>query len=157
MEKYQALIESANLHFKNADHMIFVTYPLINDPKLVITIAEKLYRSILLAINALLNYDYLYKHVSYIPELEQDKVKLFKEDTQKRYNFSKEIFSVIEDLKDLVNFRKRSPIEFVRKNNFVICSSGYTTKTISFTKIKQYGQEIKYFLAKINRILQNGF
>ncbi len=157
MEKYHTLIESANLHFKNADHMIFITYPLLNDPKLMMTIVEKLYTSVLLAIKAILHYDYLYKNISFVPEKEEEQVKLFKEHTVKQYHLGKEILLAIAELKDLVDFRKKSPIEFVRKNNFIVCSAGYTTKTINFQKIKKYAQEIKYFLMQINNVVKNGF
>ncbi len=156
MEPYLKLLESANLDFKNADHMVFVTYPLVNDPKLIMAIAEKLYNSIMSAITSVLTYDYNYKRVEILPEQDREKVDLFKVDTIKRYNFSREILVVIEELKDLLEFRKKSPVEFVRKENFVVCSSRYNTKTINLQKIKYYVHSIRLFMERMNRILKNG-
>ncbi len=156
MKIYRKLLEQANIDFKNADHMVYVTYPVVNDPKLVIVIAEKLYNSVMDAITAILNYDYLYKRISYLPLNEEDKVRLFKEDSIKRYNLKREILILIQELKDIIEFRKKAPLEFVRKENFVICNARYRTKTININKIKYYVSDIKIFLEKINKILKNG-
>ena len=156
MDNHRKLIESANLNFKNADHMIYVTYPIVNDPKLVMTIVEKLYSSVMDTITALLTFDYLYKRISYVPEREEDKIRLFKEFTIGRYSLNRELLILIGELKDLLDFRKRAPVEFTRKENFVVCSARYSTKTINIRKIKSYVQDIKTFLEKANRILKDG-
>ncbi len=156
MDNYRKLIESANINLKNADHMVYVTYPIVNDPKLIMTIAEKLYNSVMDTITALLEFDYLYKRISYIPEKEEEKIRLFKEFTIKRYSINRELLILIGELKELLDFRKRAPIEFTRKENFVVCSARYSTKTINLRKIKYYVQDIKVFLEKANRILKDG-
>lgn len=157
MEIYRKLLELANQNFKTADHMIYVTYPIINDPKLAFTIIERLYNTLIYGISAILNYDYLYKRISTLPENDEDKIKLFKEFTILRYNFNREILVLIKELKELLNFRNKSPMEFIRKENFVICNSRYNTKTINIRKIKYYVSNIRSFIEKVNRVLKNGF
>lgn len=157
MEIHSKLLEQANLNLKNADHMLYVTYPLINDPKLTISIIEKLYNIVMDAISAILNYDYLFKRIEYLPEKPGDKLALFKEDTIKRYNLNREILILIQELKEFVDFRKKSPIEIVRKENFIVFNSRYNTKTINIRKIKYYVGDIKLFMNKINKIVKNGF
>ncbi len=153
MYKHNTLLQESNVDFKNADHIIQVTFKIINDPKLMMTVVEKLHSSIIKSIDSLLYYDYLYKRISHIPTSAEDKLRLFRDYTIKKYNLKKEIIPVIKDLQDILEFRKRSPIEFVRKENLVICSSGYSTKTINVKKIKSYVAEIREFNQKINQAL----
>ena len=88
---------------------------------------------------------------------DEDKIRMFKEHTIKRYNLNREIIVTIQDLKELLDFRKKAPMEFVRRENFVVCSSGYNTKTINIQKIKYAVEEVKSLMKKINSILKNGF
>lgn len=156
MELYRKLLEQANLDFKNADHMVYVTFPVVNDPKLMITIAEKLYHSTIDAITAILNYDYLYKRIGSVPEKDEEKIRVFKEYAIKRYSLDREILVLLAELKSLVEFRKKSPIEFIRKQNFVIANSKFSTKTIDIRKMKYYINDIKQFMEKTNKILKHG-
>ena len=153
MKEHHILIKKANSKFKVADHMVYVTYPLLNDPKLIIIIADNLYYSLLDSIEAILNYEYYYKRLDNIPQKTNEKIKVFKEDIIKRYGFSAGILNVFDDLHKLMEFRKKGPVEFIRKGNFVICDRLYSTKMINFQKIKEYVQQIKPFIKKVQEVL----
>ena len=58
-ELYQELISGANKAVRTADHLVYVTYPLVNDVKLLVTITENLNKALLMAMEALLQYEYL--------------------------------------------------------------------------------------------------
>ena len=156
MEKYKELMREANIDLKTADHMIYVTYPLINDPKIIISIVDKLYKVLIKSVDAVLNYDYLYKRISRVPEDLREKLEIFDDFSIKRYNFSREVLILIRDLKELLDFREGSKVEFVRRENYVVCSSGYNTKTINIRKVKDYVNQTKEFVLKINKLLQDG-
>ena len=95
MEKYKTLIQSANSHYKNADHMVFVTYSLVNDPKLVITIADRLYKALMDSVSALLNYEYLYKRIGRLPETDDEKLEILKNQAMKEYNLDRNMLVFI--------------------------------------------------------------
>ena len=153
MEKAFMLAREATKAFKTADHLTYVTFPLLNDQKLFATIAEKLKEAVDKGMRALLEYDYLYKRIQFIPSDFQARVMLFKQYTQKKYNFKPTIFATIEDIEEIVTRRKESPIEFLRKDRLVIASANYRLKTVSLDHIKNYVTETKTFISKINEIV----
>ena len=153
MKDYQALMKEARISFRNADHMIYVTYPLIKDPKLITTIIDNLYYSILKSIEALLRYDYYNKNIDGVPEEWREKIRMFKEHAMKKYGFSDAIIEIFNELHKFMEFRKKSATEFIRKDNLVICDMLYSTKMINFKQIKEYAGRIKPFIQKAEGIL----
>ena len=152
MERFKELVEKANRSLNTADHLAYVTYPVINEPKLTITILNNIYQSLLHSIDALLYYDYLFKRVSFYPKDEKEKIELFRKITSKHYNIDREHIILIDEIKNLLSKHKESPIEFIRKDQLVICSTNYNIQTISINKIKDYLSKSKEFVDKINRI-----
>jgi len=157
MEEYELLMKKALTDFKTADHMIYVTYPLVNDPRIIVNIIDKLFNALINTITAILSYEYLYKRISRVPESLNEKLDLFKRIIDRRYNFDKGILGLIDDLIKLREFRNKSPMEFVRRENLIICSSGYNTRSINHRKIKEYVNQSKSFMFNASRLLvQNG-
>ena len=66
-ELFQELLASANKAFKTADHLCYMTYPLVNDIKLIVTIVDNLDKALVLGMDALLQHEYLYKRLSFMP------------------------------------------------------------------------------------------
>ena len=158
METFHKLLREASQRFINADHMVYVTYPIINDPRLIIAITGHLYYTLTNAIEALIAYEYYHKKLDFMPRTIKEKLEVFRESLLKYYGFSSNFMNMFNDLNKIMKFREKSPIEFVRKSNFVICDNNYSTKMINFQKIKQYTQETKSFIQKIQTIVeQNGF
>ena len=68
MEKFQENLVQAIKNLQIADHMAYVTYPLINEKRLLLKIFDEIYKSIISCINAILNYEYLYKRIKLSPQ-----------------------------------------------------------------------------------------
>jgi hypothetical protein len=66
---------------------------------------------------------------------------------------NKEYLALILDVKEAVLARRKAPVEFARKENFVICEDNYKLKTISFEKIRKYIDLTKTFLKEANAIV----
>ena len=64
MDQLKILINDANQKIRTADHLTYMTYPLIKDPKIVIKIAENIHLAMKTAIEAVVYYDRLYKRIS---------------------------------------------------------------------------------------------
>ncbi len=156
MEKYSGLIQESMKSAYLADHMIKVTYPLLQDPKLIAPISERLYGSLLKAIQALVEYEYAYKRIEHIPSDEAKQVELFVEQCMKTHKLDRRILPIIKELKGIVDFRKQGAVEFIQRDQYVICNAGYNKKTITLPVVKQYVEEIKHFVTTINQIINNG-
>jgi len=63
LEKYKENILLAIKVMKIADHITYVTYPVIKDKRLLMKSLDSVYDSIVAIINATLQYDYMWKRV----------------------------------------------------------------------------------------------
>ncbi|HLC72596.1 MAG TPA: hypothetical protein VJH37_03375 [Candidatus Nanoarchaeia archaeon] len=156
MEKAILLVNEATKAFKTADHLIYVTFPLLNDQRLFATVAEKLKEALDKGMCAVLEFDYLYKRIQFVPAEFQTRLSLFQQYAQKKYGFSPISFKCIQEVDEIVTRRRESPIEFIRKDRLVIASGDYRLKTINLEKIKELVQNTKMFISKVNQIIQTG-
>jgi len=67
MEEISNALKDANRLLRIADHLTYVTYPLVKDNKLIIAIAESLNGAMIKAMDALLYYDRYYKRIMHFP------------------------------------------------------------------------------------------
>ncbi len=153
MELYQQLLEDANKSFKTADHLTHVTFPLIKDIKLIITITENLDKTLTNALNALLQYEFLYKRIYGVPRDFNEKVEIFKSHCIPKYNIARGTLLLISEIKNLVEHRKNSPVEFVKSGKLVMCTNDYKMRILNYDKVKNYALQTKDLISKLNVIL----
>ena len=155
MEKFRSIVLEANKRLKLADHMLYVTYPLVKDHKLLIHILENIDKSLKCSIDAYLRYDRIYKRINANPETFLEKINIFSKISSKRYFFTQSDFEFIQEIDDLIRKHKESPIEFVRGNKFVICSEDYKTRVLTAENVKNMISKAKPFIFKLNNILSH--
>lgn len=151
MEKFQELRESAKKKIGVADHMLTQTYPLIQDPKLLLAVLENVFLSFTNSMSSILYYERLFKRIPPFQDNFESKFNSFRARIVEKHNVNAKYVNTIKEVKDLIVQHKKSPVEFVRKDKFVICNENYKIKTISINDIKSYIQEAKEF----NKISQN--
>ena len=149
MEKLKQLVAEANAQFKKADHLAYVTYPLVRETKLLYAIAEVLYESLHKGVQAVLEYERMYKRIPLVPGTFETELELFK-DVSGKYGFNRNIVLLMIDLRNLVRAKKDSPVEFVRKDKFVICDDDYTMNVLDISKVKAYVMDAREFIDKLN-------
>jgi len=143
MEKHLELLERAKQQIALADHLIYTTYPIVNEQKLLIKILIEIHNSLENMINSIIQYNYLYKQITNnLFNLETFSKLSRKITNQEEINTIKEIFSLIEK-------HKQSKMEFVRKEKFVIMTNHLKIDTINIEKIKYYNQITKNIINKI--------
>lgn len=152
MERFLQLVKEANRAFETADHLAYVTYPLVNDTKLIIGIAENLFKALSNGMDAILYYDRIYKRIMHLPTDFQGKLDLFKHSSIPRYNINREIVYLLTELSEVLNIRSKSPIEFSRPEKFVICSKDYALRSLTIKKVKEQINQAKPFMNKLNEI-----
>ena len=153
MQKFKESVLQANKYLKNADHLLNMTYPLIKDVKLLVSILDNLDKSLQYALYSFLYYDYVYKKIISIPSSFSDKFDLFKRKSAIKYNINLDTIKLIREVHETMQIHKKSPVEFERNNKFVICSSTYRMRTISIEEIKKYITETKLFIQEANNIV----
>lgn len=153
MEKIKALLQESNKAFNVADHLTYVTYPLIKDTKLLTTIAENLYVSLIKSMEAVLYYDRLYKRIPEYPPSFIEMFQIFKVKCVPRYHIPREGLVIIQDIHQFLENRKKSALEFSRKDKFIIATREYRLSALTLDKLKNYLYQSRTFLNQINNVL----
>lgn len=153
MADFRAFMDRANSRIKAADHMLTQTYPLVMDPKLLLAVVDNLFLSIVSGMTGMLCYEREFRRVPAFVENFENKFRIFSERCVPRYKISKEYLIMIQEVKDLIIAHKDSPVEFARKDSFVMCSDSYRIKTVYLERIRKYVELTKKFLSEISVII----
>ena len=89
MEKFLENLIVAEKTIQTADHMIYVTFPLINDKRLLFKILQEMKNAVALCINSILQYEYLYQRIKLYKDSRLN-FKIFTERCVPRYGITKE-------------------------------------------------------------------
>jgi hypothetical protein len=156
MEIFEQQLEEAKKALKTADHLAYITYPLVLDNKLMLLIIENIYNSLLKTMDAFLNYDKYYKRIPVVPANTEEKISAFRSEICKRYNIDLDIVFMIKDLKAIAETRKNSNMEFFRKNEIVIVAEEFSrVKTLNLKKVKDYINSTKVLVNKADSIIKH--
>jgi len=153
MELFQESLEKAKRNIYIADHMLLVTYPLVKDTKLLLAVIENIFLGYTNAMSAVLHYE---RNLKLIPPFQnnfESKFNMFRQRCIYKYKIDKNYVLEIQDIKDIIIGHKKSPVEFVRKDRFVICSDNYKLRTINLQEIRKYLNKAKLFIWKIANII----
>ena len=145
MEKFREDFQKAIRSLKIADHMTYVTYPLINEKRLLLKIFVEITNSITHCISCILAYE----NTNSRPPIE-----LFIENA-KKYEISNTQIKKIREILEINKKHKESAMEFVKKNKIIILSDNLQTQTLDIYKIKEFLLVAKEFLMKINLRISN--
>src|SRR3989338_1938 len=156
MEKFQELIGISRKKIHIADHILTQTYPMLQDPRLLLAVVENIFLALTNSIGSLLYYERLFKQIPPFHDNFSSKFNMFRARCVAKYNFKKEHVQLVQDIRDIIANHKKSPVEFSRKDSFVICSGGYNSmRAISSVQIRDYILKAKLFIHEIERIVSD--
>ena len=147
MEKFQELRDEAKRKAKLADHMLTMTYPLVQDPKLLLSVLENIFLGLTNAMGAILHYERTFKSIPPFYDTFDSKFTMFRAKVVDKYRISHDYVNLMQDIKNIIVAHKESPVEFSRKDRFIICSNDYRNmQTITADMIKSYLNKAKEFI-----------
>lgn len=148
MEKFlDDLIEAESI-IKKIDHMLYVTYPLVKDKKILLKILVEAKMAIVKCINYILQYEYLYKRIRLTKDPKEN-MRIFKVKCAQKYNITVEQTKLISRLFGLVDMHKKSPLEFQKQEKIVILSETSKPEVVDIETIKQFLELSKNILNEI--------
>ncbi|MDD5651460.1 MAG: hypothetical protein PHF86_13780 [Candidatus Nanoarchaeia archaeon] len=154
MEKHDELLLSAKKSLNAADHLTYMTYPLVKDVKIVLTITQNLHSCVMDGMEAVLQFDRYYKRINPLTDNFENKFSVFKEKCASRYNFNIDDLELIQEIKTILNCHKESNMEFIRSNKVIMCSPTFKMKTFDIPSIKLYLARTKKFIAKVDMAIR---
>lgn len=152
MEKFQLLREEALDNFKKADHMLTVTYPMIGDTRILLNVADNIFLSLTKAMSSVVYHDRLFKYVPSFNDNFEGKFLVFKDKCMRKHKIDLEYAKIIQEVKEIVMLHKQSPVEFKRKDRFVICTENYRMIAITVNMLKDYLKKTKEFISIVQLI-----
>jgi len=147
-EKYITSLEKAKKNLQMADHLTYMTFPLVKENKLLLKVLDELYLSVFNTINSILQYEYLYKRIQLYKD-PRENFRTFRK-IAARYNIKEEQLNKLIEILSIGEKHKKSPFEFIKNNKIVIMSDNLKTETLTIEKIKAFLLETKDFLRKVD-------
>ncbi len=154
MEAYQRLRSEAKKKIELADHMLFVTFPLVKDSKLLLAVMENVFLAHTHTMGYLLYYERMMKRVGPFFDTFESKYRLFSEKSVPSYGIDEDYLKLVRDVKEILTAHKRSPMEFSRKDQFVICSDDYELRVLKSDEIKEILSKTKGFFNKVDSLVK---
>ena len=151
---HRELVKDAIGALRRADHLTYMTMPIVKDNKLILTVLDNISLSMIDGMNAILEYERLYKRIMPLPENFDSRFEVFRDKLINKYNITIEEVELITKLRDMIEAHKNSPVEFSRPDKFVICNENFRMKTITVQDIKEYITTAREFLRKVGAILK---
>lgn len=140
---HQLELEKAQAHLKIADHMTYVTFPLLNNNRLLIKILIEISKSLESTIKSLLYYLAYQKQIKLYKTPERN-IETFKSISPLTKQQTQQALKILH----LEKKHKESKLEFVKNDKFVIMiNDKYETLTLDL--IKQYLNTTKTLLNTI--------
>ena len=136
-----------------ADHILTQTYPLVRDPKLLLAVLQNLIDALDAAVSHALTLEVAEKRLLAMPETAETRLSAFRQ-AAGRYSTPTDFFSFTEALRETLREHQQSPVEFVRKEQLVICDEKYKVRTLSEEQLKGQLHQARTFIAAIEESTQ---
>lgn len=149
MEPHEEARKKALRSITVADHMLTVSYPLVRDTKVLLSVMENIFLGLTNGMGALLYYERKYKNIPPFHDNFDSKFNTFKLYCVDRFSISKEYLPLLLEVKSIIKEHKESPVEFVRKDTYVIANKDYNLKTFSISDVKDYLAKAKLFIEEV--------
>jgi hypothetical protein len=153
-ERHEELLQRAKKEIELADHMLYVTLPMIKEVKFLLAITEHIVIAANHALEALLEYERHWKrldafHYSFAVEINVYRTS----GVETRYNFDSKFYRLLQKLMEIQRFDKESMIRFKRGDKYILTSNEYSMSVLDSDSIKRYSNLTKKFVEQIGNIV----
>ncbi len=149
------LIARAKKEIHLADHLIYVTFPLIRETKFLLSIAEHVIKSSELALEAVLKHARLYKRIEPYATNFAARVDVFQAELQIMYNFNPEHTHLLRRLAEFKQHNKESVMKFRRKDKYILTTRQYEMKILDLERVKRMCEATKKFINTTENVIRD--
>jgi hypothetical protein len=132
--------------------MLSMTFPLVQEPQLLMAVAENIYAAVELCLDALLERERSRRQIPAYHTGFEGKLDVFGKVLVPRYGLKTEYIEYMRTLKNLIRAHDESAVEFSRKDALVICSDRYDISTISAKDLQSFVNKAKLFIHDTNKV-----
>jgi hypothetical protein len=154
MSKYLEARKKALKNIQVADHILTQTYPLVKDPKLLLAVVDNIFLALSEIINMAVYYEREEKNIPPFHDSFEIKFDIFKMNLAPKYGINPASIAFIADMKTIIEQHKNSPVEFSRKDSFIICDEEYSMTTITTSQMKKFIDNTREIFTLVDEQLQ---
>ena len=148
MIDYFQHLEHARRFIQTAEHLLTETFPLVRDPRMLLSVLQNVYGSYKSMMLFYLNRDL---EQGKIPPFDQDPenmIRLFKARNERRYSINPDYVKNLEEIYAILKEHRKSPMEFSRHEMLVISDESYNMKTVTTQRLRDYINKAKTFIVE---------
>jgi len=151
MEKFQSARKEALTKIRAADHMLTQTYNSLKDTRILVSVLTNLWEGAENTMEAILFYDRAFKKIPPFHDNFSSKLNLFKNTSADIHNLGSFV-PFLNQINDIFEGHRNSPVEFSRQDSFVICDDSYRMKVVTTKDLKRLIDEAKRFYEEAAKI-----
>ncbi len=152
MKDFLAYRDEAVRKMRLADHMLTMTYPLLKDPKILLSVLQNIFSALSNAVSAVLYQELYYKRIPHFNDSFESRFNALKAHVVKKYNIDLKTVRLIAELRELLNEHERASVEFSRKGKLFMARDDYIMRSLSPEDLKRYlkkGKEATHDLLRL--------
>lgn len=155
-EHYSELLAKSKKEIEIADHLMYVTYRMVSEVKILLAIAGHVINSVHAALEALLEFERHYKrldayHVSFAVEISVFRNK----EIEKRYNFDPKFYRLLQKLLEIHKFDKEAIVRFKRGDRYILSTNEFQMSVLDLESLKRYAHLTKKFVEQVSGVIGN--
>lgn len=154
MNDFLALQKESEKKLKIADHLLTVTYPMVKEPKLLISVIENIYQALDLSITAVLEYEKSNRYIADYGKTLEDSLEIFRRKIIPKHDIDKEFLDFVDYIKDILDTHKKTAVAFTKKDKFVITDNEFNLKTLNESETKKILHTAKKHIKTLNSIIK---
>lgn len=146
--KSKEFLKESLRHIQIADHIAYITFPIVNEKKLIIKIFEETAKALNNILSSAIYYEFERKNII-LRTNEKENVKNFLKNLSKKYEINEKEIRKIQEIIEIEEKHRKSPMEFTKKEKVIILSDNLTTNILTIEQVKDYLTLTKNILKKI--------
>ena len=143
------LIEVEKL-WNSADHLIYVTFPVVKDIGLLVRAFENLYKGLVFNISSILKLEYFYKRINLSQNTDKN-LEVFIKKCSAKYGLDEDEGKIIKEIIFLGKKHKESGFEFSKNEKIVILDDNLGSFELDIEKLKVFVKLLRKLLENTNR------
>ncbi len=149
IERYQELLQTARKQIELADHMLYVTYPLVQEMRFLLAIANHVTIAARSAMQAILEFELLYKRLEQYNKTFLSEVDIFQKKIIPRYSLDIKYCKLLQKLMEVQKYDAEAIIKFKKGDRYILTNAEYSMSAIDVESVKRYSNLTKKFVSEI--------
>ncbi|MBD3263097.1 hypothetical protein GF374_01820 [Candidatus Woesearchaeota archaeon] len=153
--KHEQLMQIAKKEIEVADHLLYMTYPMIKETKFLLAIAGHIITASRAALQSLLEYERYYKQIEAYPKNFAMEISIYRQKLEEKYKFDPKYYRLLGKLLEVYKYDKNGTMRFRRGNKYILTSHDYDTATLDLNSVKRYSSVTRKFVNDIKAVIKN--